>query len=236
MVDTHCHFDMMPAPEAYIARMEAEGNLVIGVTNCPEHFNIGYNAVCKYKHIRLALGFHPLLAKEIEDQLNLFQLYVDKTSYIGEIGLDFSREGILSKHTQLDCLHSILTCLKDKNKIISVHSRNAERELLDILVEYNIKNVIFHWYTGKLSVMPEIIQKGYYFSVNEAMTRSVSGKKIIEHIPVDRILTETDAPFNRKCDLLKTYQYLAGIGCSKQKIYSNFTDILKRLDTPINRG
>ena len=35
IIDTHCHFDMMPHPEAYISAKEKAGDIVIGMTNLP---------------------------------------------------------------------------------------------------------------------------------------------------------------------------------------------------------
>lgn len=64
IIDTHCHFDMMPNPEAYISAKEKVGDIVIGMTNLPSHFKMGFPHVKRYKHIRLALGLHPLLASE----------------------------------------------------------------------------------------------------------------------------------------------------------------------------
>ena len=89
MIDTHCHFDMMPNPEAYIRQKEKDGNVVIGMTNLPSHFQMGQPHVRHYKHIRIALGFHPLLAAEKQNELSLFKKLVEQTSYIGEIGLTF---------------------------------------------------------------------------------------------------------------------------------------------------
>lgn len=169
MIDTHCHFDMMPNPEAYIRERERQGDIVIGMTNAPSHFQIGYQHVKHFKHIRLALGFHPLLAHELQEELPLFEQLIDKTSYIGEIGLDFSREGMATKDIQINSLERILSMLSGKNKIISVHSRKAESMLLSLLKAYHIKNVIFHWYTGDLSLISKILDASYFFSINEAM-------------------------------------------------------------------
>ena len=205
MIDTHCHFDMMPNPEKYINDIERRGDIVIGMTNAPSHFQIGWQHVRNYKHVRLALGFHPLLAHELQNELPLFERLLDKTSYIGEIGLDFSREGKATKDIQIESLRRILSCLRGKSKILSVHSRNAEQELLSLLKEYEIKNVIFHWYTGNANLVPEILQEGCYFSVNEAMTLTNKGRRLIELIPHDKLLTETDCPFNDKSNLSKTY-------------------------------
>jgi TatD DNase family protein len=109
----------------------------------------------------------------------LFNCLLDQTSYIGEIGLDFSKEGWSTKDDQVLLLRKLLAKLEGKKKIISVHSRMAEKELFDLLCEYNINNVIFHWYSGPIDLMPSIIAKGYYFSVNEAMTVSKNGQKLL---------------------------------------------------------
>lgn len=229
MIDTHCHFDMMPNPEAYIRERERQGDIVIGMTNAPSHFQMGYQYVKKFKRIRLALGFHPLLAHELQEELPLFEQLIDKTSYIGEIGLDFSREGTATKEIQINSLERILSMLSGKNKIISVHSRKAESMLLSLLKAYHIKNVIFHWYTGDLSLISKILDAGYFFSINEAMVATVKGKKIIDILPNNRILTETDSPFNKKNNLNKVYSYLSGIGCNEQIIGNNFKGLIEKL-------
>ena len=226
IIDTHCHFDMMPQPEAYISESEAKGNIVIGMTNLPSHFAIGAPHVRGNKRIRLALGLHPLLAAENSKEIAEFTNYVDQTSYIGEIGLDFSREGMATKDAQITVLREILATLRGKKKIISVHSRRAERELLDLLIEYDIENVVFHWYTGPIELIPAILERGYYFSVNEAMCQSKNGRAILDRIPSDRILTETDAPFNKKCDI---HNLLTAIGLEEININQNFNNLLGRL-------
>ena len=193
IIDTHCHFDMMPNPEAHIKEREDAGDIVIGMTNLPSHYAMGAPHVRQYKHIRLALGLHPLLAAENKREVSIFKKYVDATSYIGEIGLDFSREGYSNKDIQIEVLRDILTAIRGKNKIVSVHSRRAEKELFAILCEYEIPNVVFHWYTGPVNLIPSILERGYYFSLNESMCYSKNGRRIIDAIPQDRLLTETDA-------------------------------------------
>ena len=227
MIDVHCHFDMMPNPEAYVRQKENAGDIVIGMTNLPSHFQMGQPYIMHYKHIRLGLGFHPLLAAENKNELPLFKRMVDETSYIGEIGLDFSREGYASKEEQIKVLKEILTTLRGKRKIVSVHSRRAEKELLELLEEYNIENVIFHWYSGSVSLIPAILERGYYFSINEAMTLSHSGKSIIEKIPQNRILMETDAPFNNRCSIRNA---MRNMGVTELLIKRNFDELISRLN------
>lgn len=226
IIDTHCHFDMMSNPESFIRQKEQAGNIVIGMTNLPSHFRIGISHVITYKHIRLALGLHPLLAAENRNEIALFKKYINKTSYIGEIGLDFSNEGITTKTAQIMTLRDLLESLKGEKKIISVHSRKAENILLDLLREYNIENVIFHWYSGPINLIPAIVSEGYYFSINEAMIKSKNGRAIIERIPRNRILTETDAPYNPKADITKVLTYMQ---MAEQDIKNNFMDLIAKI-------
>lgn len=226
IIDTHCHFDMMPTPELYLKEQEAMHNISIGMTNLPSHFAMGYQHVKSYRYSRLALGLHPLYASEKKNELSLFHQYVNRTSYIGEIGLDFSSEGVLTKEDQMFVLDNILLNLAGKNKIISVHSRRAEKVLFDMLCKHDIRNVIFHWYSGPLTLIPQIVERGYYFSINEKMTKTDSGRKIIERIPIDRILTETDAPYNKVCSIKNV---LGNIGISEEVVYSNFSRLISTI-------
>lgn len=226
IIDTHCHYDFMPSPENYIAKCEKEKQIVIGMTNCPQHFEMGTSHIRSFKYVRLALGFHPQMVPLIKAQLPLFKDCVHKTSYIGEIGLDFSKEFESSKQEQVECLRYVLSLLQGKRKIISVHSRMAEKELFALLDEYKIENVIFHWYTGGLTLIPMILEKGYYFSINESMTQSANGKKIISRIPKDRILTETDAPYNRRCSITNA---LANMEMTENEVYDNFRTLIQRI-------
>lgn len=226
IIDTHCHFDMIPNPEWYIRERELTGNIVIGMTNLPSHFQMGVEHVKTLRYVRLALGMHPLLAKEGQKELALFRRYVDQTSYIGELGLDFSRVGYSTRDLQIRILRDVLSALKGKKKIISVHSRRAETELLGLLTEYDIKNVIFHWYTGPVGLIDKILDRGYYFSVNEAMCQSKNGQAILKKIPKERILTETDAPYNERTDIRKVLQYLE---MSEEDVYHNLMCLLNNL-------
>lgn len=215
---------MLPYPEEYIRKVESRGNITIGMTNLPSHFEMGYPYTQSLRHVRLALGFHPLLIGDNQQELKKFVALLDKTSYIGEIGLDFSKEGYATKDIQVSVLHAILHSLQGKKKIISVHSRGAELALFNLLKKYHIENVIFHWYSGRTSLIHDILKQGYYFSVNESMTLSSSGQKILCSIPKDRILTETDAPFNTKTSIKNVLAYM---NMTSNDIHSNFMNLLQ---------
>lgn len=195
IIDTHCHIDLYKNPYEVLQECEVNNITVLAVTNLPTHFEIGYNHILPFKRIRLALGLHPLNAADHKREFPCFVKNISKTSYVGEVGLDFSREGFATKDIQLKSFVEILKLISGKKKILSLHSRRAEKEVLELLLEYKIKNAIFHWYSGPLFLIDEIVAAGYFFSINTAMIKSDNGKKIISRIPQTHLLTETDGPF-----------------------------------------
>jgi len=234
MIDVHCHFDMAKNPDIYISDNEKRQVITIGMTNLPSHFQMGVNHLKRHKYIRLALGLHPLRAKEHEKEYSKFRKYVNETSYIGEVGLDFSREGCSTKEIQTKSFEFVLDCIKGKQKIISLHSRRAEKEVLDMLIDKDISNAIFHWYSGSVSTLHKIISLGFYFSINSAMIQSDNGKKNIAEIPKELVLTETDFPFIENSNINSVYQHLAqlwgeSVSETEQIIDSNFRQILQNI-------
>jgi TatD DNase family protein len=211
MIDVHCHFDMAKDPEKYILENEKKRIITIGMTNLPSHFQMGINHVKKFKYIRLALGLHPLKAREHIKEYSKFLQYVNETSYIGEVGLDFSREGYSTKEIQIKSFDFILDNIKEAPKILSLHTRRAEREVLEILLEKKIENAIFHWYSGSISTLQKIVDSGFYISVNSAMLQSEKGKGIFQLIPKELVLTETDYPFIDQSPISVIYNEISDI-------------------------
>jgi len=241
IIDTHCHFDMFDNPTQAIKDCENRKIITIGMTNLPSHFEMGYPHIQGYKYIRMALGLHPLLAQAHSGELIKFKKNVNKTSYIGEVGLDFSKEGISTKDIQLKSFEYVLESIKTNDKIISLHSRRAEIEVLELLLKHKIKNAIFHWYSGGITILRQILENGYYFSINPFMVNSKSGQKLISEIPLDKLLTETDSPYTmigkretRPIDVKVVIDYLAksngaSIEFIENKIHSNFRDLINKI-------
>lgn len=195
MIDTHCHIDLYPDPSRVAADAEKAGITTVVVTNLPSAFDRAYPHIRPLRHIRLALGFHPLVAEQHAAERKRFQQYVDRTSYVGEIGLDFSSAGRTTKQIQLNSFRFVLETLRGKARFVTLHSRGAESTVVDLLEEYDKTPVVFHWYSGSLDVLHRALEHGHYFSINPAMLRSTNGNKIIAAIPPERALTETDGPF-----------------------------------------
>jgi len=196
MIDTHCHIDLYPRPTEVANRANQAKILTVLVTNTPSAFEKSYPHVKQFNHIRIALGLHPLVALEHNSERAKFERLIDKTSYIGEVGLDFSPAGFETKNIQIESFRFVLNVIKNKPKFVTIHSRRAESAVLELLDEVGYPfPVVFHWYSGSLNVLDKAIEKGHYFSVNPAMLESANGQKIIGRIPPSRILTESDGPF-----------------------------------------
>ena len=194
MLDTHCHIDLYPDPLVIAREIERRGILTIAVTNLPSHFEIGQPHLRKFRQIRQALGLHPLMAEYHKREHKKFKQLLSKTSYIGEIGLDFSKVGRDTKDIQIESLRFVFDQIQDRPRFVSLHSRGAEGTVLELLEEFNILGAVFHWYSGSLTVLDQAVQSGHYFSINPAMIRSKKGRNVIDRIPLDRILTESDGP------------------------------------------
>lgn len=241
IIDSHCHIDLYQNPIEILKKSIDAEHTVISMTNLPSHFEMGYPHFVSLKKIRLALGMHPLMADFHRTEFDLFIKNVQRTSYIGEIGLDFSREGISTKDVQLETFNRILKTISGQKKILSIHSRRAEKEVLSLLIEHKVKGAIFHWYSGPIALIDQITESGYYLSINPAMIKSESGQKIVQRIPSDKVLTETDGPFIedqgkpiKPGEVKKVIQYLSSLWNISPvdvelKISSNFKEMIQFL-------
>jgi TatD DNase family protein len=147
--------------------------------------------------VRLALGLHPLEVTKMDlaRELKLFASYASSTSYIGEIGLDFSANGRASRPAQTQAFEAILQTPGVSAKLMTLHSRGAAREVVANLTTARASRVILHWFSGALRDLDSALEAGFLFSINPAMTRSARGQKIIARLPRERVLVETDGPY-----------------------------------------
>lgn len=198
-IDAHCHLDLIKGIEQ---NPSSEDNLPIksiSVTNAPFLFESNKCLFHGSKNIRVALGLHPELVSKYHQQLDIFEENISLTKYIGEVGLDGSADFKNSFDLQKRTFKKMLEiAAKQNDKILTIHSRNAAGETIEQLERYlkgsNCK-VILHWYSGNLDSLRRAIRLGYFFSLNHKMVTTAKGWELINQIPLNQILTETDAPF-----------------------------------------
>jgi len=233
VIDTHCHLGQYKNPNDALD----DDVLVIAMTSSPGEFQRLRRSFKDAKKVRFALGLHPMLAVRFSPgDLREFDAEAQRTSYIGEVGLDFSahrstwarQEGVF-RHVLQHTTH----------KVVSVHSRRAETRVAELLEEQRPGAAIFHWYSGGVRTLDELVGAGHFFSVGPAMLTSLKGRRLTSHIPLQQALVETDGPFVRAGgkvirprDVRLVYDYFAGIWSLPldrviERVRQNFAALVK---------
>jgi TatD DNase family protein len=198
LLDTHCHVDQYLDPAGVVRGLEGSGVVAIAMTNAPSAFERLRRRFSGERRLRYALGAHPLhVAAFPEIEWQLFERLLGETTYVGEVGLDFSRDGISTRAAQEQAFGRVLRAVAGRGKVLSVHSRRAESTVLEMLEQHRSPPVIFHWFSGSLSVLARALEAGHYCSFNPAMVASANGRRVIGLVPPERTLLETDGPFVR---------------------------------------
>lgn len=70
----------------------------------------------------------------------------------------------------------------------------AEEEVYNALKEYNYNKAIVHWYSGDLDILDKYIELGCYFTISVDIGYSDATYKILDKLPNERLLVETDGP------------------------------------------
>jgi len=203
-IDTHAHLD----DEAYsedldhvISRAQEQG--VTQIINIAQDIksskrNIELSKI--YKNLFPTAGVHPHLAKEyqVSDADELLKMAQNGLIVaIGEIGLDY-HYNFSTPDNQIDVLKVMLDIASETKLPVIIHSRESDRNMLNILEQYNGKvNGVIHCFSGNYEMLSHVLDYGYYISVAGPVTfkKSDDLRAILKKVPMDRLLTETDSPY-----------------------------------------
>lgn len=223
--DLHCHLYLYNNYKNIINNIEERKMYCLIVTNKPSQYKYS-----KYssKYVKYALGYHPLeITNEYKKEVGIFLNELSTTKYIGEIGLDYTGENV---ELQRDVFQLILKLSNNKGKILSIHCRKAENDLIKYINGFNGK-IIIHWYSGNYTNLKELVNKGCYFSINTNMMKSKKAEKYFEIMPIDKILLESDAPytngFRQKYDISNFEQICEYLSLKYNYIIEDIYKILK---------
>jgi TatD DNase family protein len=241
LIDTHCHVDRFPDPMALAEECEGQRVATVAVTQLPSHFQLAIRHIGEMRFVKPALGFHPLAVTGNEGELPLFMELLPNVQFVGEIGLDSSRDGASTRSEQLRIFRAIAEALAGKHKFVTLHSRGAEEDVADILCECGVTECVFHWFSGGSKALRTVIERGHFFSINTAMVTTQKGRTLLSLVPRDRILTETDGPYvkvggrpAKPCDVEKVLSGIADVwGGSAENVEAqvaeNYTQLCKSL-------
>ena len=224
VADTHAHLDMLPDPGLALARagvhkvgfletMVDPVNDTSTFEKLPEwklrgevmmrHMSTricgqGHNSLPK---IRIAVGAHPHVAKSFDDaeEAKLVGLLHDeRVSAVGEIGLDYHYD-YSPRSVQQDVFRRQVRIAKEAGLPVILHVREAFDDAYTIMQSegWPEAGTLLHCYTHDAEEIGRWTDAGCYVAFGGAFTfKKLSDiREAAKLVPMDRILTETDAPF-----------------------------------------
>ncbi|OQB22306.1 MAG: putative deoxyribonuclease YcfH [Firmicutes bacterium ADurb.Bin182] len=154
----------------------------------------------KYPYIYAAVGMHPHIAHEVKnehiDSIKEF-LKREKAVAVGEIGLDYHYD-FSPREIQKKWFVEQLELAKELRLPVSLHIREAFGDCMDILRAHkNGLKGVMHCFSGSLETAFECVDLGLYIALGGAVTFKNAKRplSVAEHIPLDRIVVETDCPY-----------------------------------------
>ena len=207
--DTHAHYDDSKFDED---REEIIKKIYeAGVTKC---INVGCDIetskkaieiATKHKFIYAICGIHPSEIKTSEQEiynqiLKIKELVLQnkKVVAIGEIGLDYHYEDGPTKELQKYAFIKQIELANELQLPISVHTRDAIDDTIAIIKKYRIeKNGVLHCCPFNRELVRHGLENGYYIAFGGTSTfkNAKNASEIVQMVPDDRLLIETDCPY-----------------------------------------
>lgn len=199
-LDTHAHLADLPDGSFERARAAGLSGIVavsVNITTCEGTLKLQQS---HKGFVHAALGLHPteFFNQDLNAALALIWENSAHCIAVGEIGLDYwhklVRKDKVQKERQAEFYIAQLKLAKELDLPVSIHSRGAWRECLTLAMEHGPSKGVFHWYSGPLDVLSEVIDAGYYVSCTPVLEGSPELRAAMEKAPLERILVETDSP------------------------------------------
>ena len=165
----------------------------------------------KYDYFYGAVGIHPECAADLpEDWLEQVEKLLShpKIVAVGEIGLDYHWEDACPREKQKEVFLAQLELAKKHDLPVVIHDREAHGDMMEILRKYKPKGVV-HCFSGSVELARETVALGMYIGLGGVVTfkNARHSVEVAADIPLDRLLTETDAPYmapvpfrGKRCD------------------------------------
>ena len=203
MIDTHSHINFDEYKENFddflldIKNNGVSNVIIPGVD--PNTFEEIINYCEKYDMLYGAIGVHPSEYKTYTDNAEkqiIEYLKHPKIVAMGEIGLDYHWEPE-TKEEQKILLKKQLKIAQEMQIPVLIHDREAHEDCFEIIQDYQLKDVVFHCFSGDKSFAQKCIEKGYYIAIGGVVTfkNAVDLKEVAQYVPSDKLLLETDAPY-----------------------------------------
>jgi TatD DNase family protein len=207
LIDAHCHLDMLAKEGVSVAeaiqhaKERGVNRVVVNGVN-PAHNREILNLKQTYKEVRAALGMYPIDAlsmdeDEILGEIAFITSHAGMVDAIGEVGLDL-KEGDTTSDSfekQKWVLTQFVMLAQRIDKPVIVHSRKAEREVIELLTHLGAKKVVMHCFSGRMNLVDEIVQRGWLLSIPANVKYSQQFQDVVRRVPLHNLLCETDSPY-----------------------------------------
>jgi TatD DNase family protein len=203
--DAHCHLDQLEDPEAALREAEAAGTapiLAVSMDAASAEATLGL----RDRHPGLVLagvGLHPsrvaeMTAAEQERELGRLESLAASADFIGEIGLDFRDAGTAGmQERQREALARQLEWAAARRLPINMHSRRADREVLESAIAYRRRSgcgALLHWFTHSRKLARLAAEAGLFISPGPSVLIDPPTCEVARAIADPALLVETDAP------------------------------------------
>ncbi len=224
LIDMHCHIDVYSDKIKEIINRAKEKRVEIIINNGVDiKSNRKTLELSKiYPEIKTALGLYPINAlslnkKEIQNEITFIENNKGYIVMIGEVGIDLKESNDLESQSKI--FEKFINLALKINKPITVHSRNAEKECIEILESLKAKKVLMHCFSGGMKLIKRIIENGWYLSIPSSVKYNEHFQKIIELVPIENLFCETDSPYlhpnreknNEPMNVIDSYKKIAEI-------------------------
>ena len=197
-IDAHCHLQDYPPVERekLISELKARGfaKVVCAATTEQSWPSVAELARKYPNQIVPAFGIHPwylnTVSKEWKKNLGAY-LQEFPSAWVGECGLDFLKA---PAEGQQEIFEEQIALVEELERPLVVHALKAEAQLSALLPRLP-ERTILHSFGGSLPFLDRALKAGVYISLSAAVLRRKNGVEIIKAVPMERMLTETDAPY-----------------------------------------
>ena len=203
--DTHAHYDSGAFNKdrmEVLASMPERGVQLILNPGCDlETSRIAVSLAETFPFVYAAVGFHPSdcapWSTDAREELRQMALNCPKVRAIGEIGLDYHWKDNPPREFQKQVFHAQLDLAEELNLPVIVHDRGAHGDCLEIVRSHPNVTGVYHCYSGSLEDAKTIVKLGWMISFTGVVTYKNARKnlEVIDWLPMDRIMIETDSPY-----------------------------------------
>lgn len=202
--ESHAHYDSRKFDEdreELLNSMQENGiGTIINVGATWKSVTTGLELANQYPFVYAALGLHPDEVGDFnEERFEILkaECQKEKVVAVGEIGLDYYWDNE-SHDIQKKWFIRQLELARELDLPVIIHSRDAAEDTLKIMKEHakGMRGVI-HCFSYSKEMAEEYVKLGFHIGVGGVVTFK-NGKKlkeVVEAIPIERILLETDSPY-----------------------------------------